>query len=152
VRRALWAVGTWAGFCVVTTLARMGPRPLLLAGVFAAAAMVCWLAVDLAFPVERARWEPAAVPWHRVRGQDRRLAVLRSRLQPGRDPGTSLRPLLVGLVEQRLRSRGLDLDADPESARAILDRPLTDFLDHPPGSRAYTPARLSDLLTRIESL
>jgi hypothetical protein len=130
----------------------MGPRPLLLLGAFAAAAMVCWLALDLAYPVEKAWWEPAAVPWKRVRGQDRRLAVLRSGLQPGRDRDASLRPLLIGLIEQRLRSRGLRLDADPEAARAALGEALTDFVGHPPAKRAYDPAPLSDLLTRIESL
>ncbi len=152
VRRVLWAVGVWVGFCVVTTLARMGPRPLLLLGAFAAAAMLCWLALDLAYPVEKAWWEPAAVPWKRVRGQDRRLAVLRSRLQTGRDRDASLRPLLIGLIEQRLRSRGLRLDTDDEAARAALGEALTNFVDHPPAKRAYDPAPLSDLLTRIESL
>ena len=63
-----------------------------------------------------------------------------------------LRPLLIGLIEQRLRSRGLRLDTDDEAARAALGEALTNFVDHPPAKRAYDPAPLSDLLTRIESL
>ncbi len=82
------------------------------------------------------------------------------------DPGyfdRTVRPVLVGLVDERLRTaHGFTRASDPERARAILGPDLSDFLEPvEPTSRSRSsrtssgspaPAELAEIVTKMEDV
>ena len=64
-----------------------------------------------------------------------------------------VRPLLVGLAVDRLRSRhGLDVTAHPEQVRRIVGEPLWQLMTGPPPSRCPTRPELARLVDGLERI
>jgi hypothetical protein len=64
-----------------------------------------------------------------------------------------VRPLLVGLAVDRLRSRhGLDARTHPEQVRRIVGEPLWELMTGPPPSRCPTRPELARLVETLERI
>lgn len=124
----------------------------------AAASLVLWALTRTGQEVERAYWvstprqeavPPAALDYRLLRlRRDLRDAVERD------DRQDAIYPVLRELTAERLQARhGVDLDAEPERARALLDPALQQYLDRPPtDTRRRSRSALHTAIEGIERL
>lgn len=67
--------------------------------------------------------------------------------------GRRVRPLLVGLAVERLRSRrGVDPESQPDQARRIVGESLWELMTGPPPTRSPSRAELSLLVDDLERI
>ncbi|GAA4426844.1 hypothetical protein GCM10023169_26090 [Georgenia halophila] len=89
-------------------------------------------------------------------GLDARLARLRRHLRDTverDDRPDAMQELLRELAADRLAARGVDLDADPQAAEALMHPSLTRYLAHSPqDTRPRNRRELADVVGRIEEL
>lgn len=121
-------------------------------------ALVPWVIAATGRSAERAYWvsttrQEAAPP----DALDYRLVRLRRDLRDAieRDDRTDeIYPVLRGLAAERLRARhGIDLDAEPERARAAVDAHLWRYLTTPPvDTRKRSRTSLRNAIEGIEKL
>jgi hypothetical protein len=119
-------------------------------------AAVVWLFLDVSADAEPTTWpgareEPVGTP-----GEDPRLGQLRrvvSNHLDGHEVGDALYRRLGELADQRLLARhGVTRDADPARAAVLLGPDLAATLEARPPYPRLSPARIEQLLQRIEDL
>lgn len=116
--------------------------------------------VDIVGIVDEVTDEVDWTPPHRARsrawGRDARFSRLAQSFSDGSDPAAlavRVHGDLSAVVDHRLASTyAVDRHADPAAARRILGDDLANYLEQPVRHRRGQAARLSALLTRIESL
>ena len=123
-----------------------------------AAALVPWALSRTSRYAERAYWAstprqesvpPAALDYRLVRlRRDLRDALERD------DRADEIHPLLRELTRERLEAlHGIDLDTDPEAARAVMDPHLWRYLTHPPtDERRRSKSALHTAIEGVEKL
>lgn len=146
----------WLGIAVAAWILGNRPQPGLLALYVGVGAAVVWLFLDVSADSETSTWPGAREEPVRTPGEDPRLDQLRrvvGQHLDGREVGDALHRRLGELVDQRLVAHhGVTRDADPDRAAALMGHDLASSLPtHPPYPR-LTPARIEQLLHRIEEL
>jgi len=153
-RRALLAVVVWAATVGLLAAIGMRPSPVPLAGITLCVAAVTWLLLDLGDVASPTSWYAASDAGGTGLGADARLRALHRQLlrDPSRDGG-ELHALLVGLIDDRLRTEhAIDRRTNPAAAASILGEPLNALAAGPAPSDLTDPTVLSAILTRIEAL
>jgi len=101
-------------------------------------------------------WAPPHRSRSRAWGRDARFSRLAQSFSDGSDPAAlavRIQRDLGAVVDHRLASTyAVDRHADPQAARRVLGDDLANYLEQPARHRRGRAARLSALLTRIESL
>ena len=146
----------WLAIAVAAWVLGNRPQPGLLALYVAVGAAVVWLFLDVSADSEPSSWPGARDEPVRTPGEDPRLDQLRRVVGhhlDGREVGDALHRRLGDLVDQRLVARhGITREADPERAAALLGPDLTSALAARPPYPRLAPARIEQLLQRIEDI
>lgn len=132
-----------------------GPNIALVAVVIAVVGVAIWFPAS--FGDEIARPIPAPVPPDSSTSfPDLRTTTLRQALATGGHdtrPAERVRQQLVAIVDDELLAvHGIDRDADPEAARAVLGDELHLYVTDPTTFDELTPRRLSHIVTLIERI
>lgn len=165
--RVSWTAGAVVAVCLGTVLLGMEPR-LVLVGllvVAVAAAGIC--VVDLGDSTGAVVWQAPGTTGERAATVDRRVRLLRNRLQSrGRrrsplarsdddvEADDDIAVTLLAAIDDQLRSEhGIDRAASPEAAATVLGPELTRFVSDPAARRSMTSRRgLASTLQLIEAL
>ncbi|HET7303605.1 MAG TPA: hypothetical protein VFJ12_03515 [Segeticoccus sp.] len=146
-------LGTGAG--VLLWWLQTSLRYAVFAGVWLGLATCWWLVRDLGPAAHRATWTTSEAPQvAHEHALDHRVRWLRHAVADGAGPegADRLHGVLRELSDERLRRHhGAGLDAPAEALRPVLGPDLDDYL-RAPVAPSLSPARLSLLLDRIESL
>lgn len=138
-------------FMIVTD---MGPHLLLVAAVCAVVGTVIWLLIAVGH--RAVRYETVSEP-HRplpIRLPDLRITLLRQGLSYGRQDNQipeRMYESLVTLVDDELAAtHGIDREAEPDAARAIIGDELMRFIELPDAARSLGLEDLERIVTLIE--
>ena len=146
----------WLVIAVAAWVFGNRPQPGLLALYVGVGAAVVWLFLDVSADSEPSTWPGARDEPVRTPGEDPRLDQLRrivGQHLDAREVGDALHRRLGELADQRLVAHhGITREADPERAAALLGPELTSTLSARPRYPRLTPARIEQLLQRIEDL
>lgn len=157
-KRTVVAVLSWAAVSALAWWFRMGPDLAVLAGLVLAVNALFWVGKDVGAVADNGFWAcTSTTRYARGRGSDYRLGHLRRYVAEALGTGASgsdrLRPVLVDLVEERLRAhRGTDLQAAPGALRTLLGPGLHDYLSDAEAHRRLERSELAGFIDRIESL
>jgi len=154
-RRLALAIAVWVVALGSMILAGMGPNPILLAVTVAAVACGSWVVADIGSSVERANWYVLDASSTLTRGEDGRVGLLHRHLDSLASHSVDrVSPLLVGVIEDRVRNRyAVERDGDPEGFRRIVGPELAAFIQSTEAdNRAIPPRSLPGIITRIEAL
>jgi hypothetical protein len=156
VQRAALAVAAWVVVCGAALLLEMGPQPVLLAILVAAAALTLVLFLDVSEVAADTRWTVEGTDPTREPGEDRRLATLTRVVSSHLAAHTvdeQLHRELLHLLDQRLVARhGVSLQADPERAAHLVHPDLAALVDLRPPYPRLTTGQIDVLIRRIEEL
>lgn len=160
--RRTWAqwvavsAGGWLAIFLGAKALGSDAEPVLLAALVLSVVGFAHIVDDVNEVTDEVDWAPPHRARSRAWGRDARFSRLAQSFTDGSDPAAlavRVHRDLCAVVDHRLASAyAVDRHADPAAARRILGDHLADYLEQPVRHRRGQAARLSALLTRIESL
>ena len=157
-RRLLQLVGIWLGVVVMALVLDLRPDVAQLGAILLAAAMAVWYLLDHTDANRFAAWPLTDSERTDRRGGDYRASNLAARLEAadlraeGRpDLTRQLHVQLSTIILERLFAKhGITIEEEPRWAQGVMPPELWDLVTGLPDPALYSPARLDQILRRIE--
>ncbi len=132
----------------------MEPNPLLLAVAIGALTVLCWFVNDVGQVAGPANWRVDAPGSTLSHGEDSRVGILQRQLDGlFRHSSDAVSPVLVGVIDERVRSRhGIDRQTDRDAFRRVVGDELDAFVAATDAGSPVAARSLFGIIARIEQL